>query len=181
MNIRKHLRKILKEQVELSDTVYFETAQGSKYIRTPDGKTRRWKSSHANTGGEDMGLHDWYDNSIFVDPKYEYEANSPLHLNDKGIIYTITDTSGGAKVIMVLDNGTWRPGTWKDAYPTFVKLNPDKKDKILAFKYLNKPTMGYNIVEFELKPNKVIKRYHFGSPVSFVRMMKEEDKNLFGI
>ena len=180
MNLRENIKKLLREFAE-KDMIYFETAQGSKYIRTPEGKTKRWKSSHANTGGEDMGLHEWYENSIFVDPKYEYEANSPLHLNDKGITYTLTDSSNGGKVIMVLDNGKWRPGTWSDAYPTFIKFNPDKKDKILGFKYTNKPTMGYNIVEFELKPNKVIKRYHFGSPVSFVRMMKEEDKELFGI
>ena len=60
----------------IKDITYFETSQGSKYIRLSDGRLRRWKSNHANTGGEDMGLHGWQQNSIFVDPKWDKEANS---------------------------------------------------------------------------------------------------------
>ena len=65
--------------------IYLETGQGSKYLMTDKGETKRWKSDHANTGGEDKGLKDWHQNSFFIDPKFENEANSVLHLTNKGM------------------------------------------------------------------------------------------------
>ena len=37
-------------------STYFETSQGSKYLLSDAGETKRWKSAHANTGGEDAGI-----------------------------------------------------------------------------------------------------------------------------
>ena len=53
-------------------TTYFETAQGSKYLLSGKGETKRWKSAHANTGSEDSGkdlvysfLRDWAQSTSF--------------------------------------------------------------------------------------------------------------------
>lgn len=177
------LISIIENIVTEEDTkslIYFETSQGSKYIRTPSGKTRRWKSSHANTGGEDMGLHEWYDNSIFVEPKYEKMANSVQFLIGKGIRTNITNVSGKkAKVIIILDNGQWRPAKWKDAYPIHASRNPEMAEKILAFEYVDQPQMGYNVVEWNDMGGKL--RYHFGSEVSHIGSFEEKNKQLFNL
>ena len=70
----KEVMGIISEDINLDDITFFKTAQGSKYIRMSDGRLRRYKSYHSNTGGEDQGLHDWSDMSIFVGPEHDKEA-----------------------------------------------------------------------------------------------------------
>jgi hypothetical protein len=156
---------------------YFETAQGSKYIRNEQGQLRRWKSNHANTGGEDMGLHGWSAQSVFVPQTYSNQANSLQHLIGKGYKTALSKNSDGKMIIMVVDNGKWRPATWNDAYPVYVKSNPQYKDKVLGFEYSKEPKMGYSVVDFDLKPNSTeIRSYHFGSPVSKIESQIPKDE-----
>jgi hypothetical protein len=156
---------------------YFETAQGSKYIRNEQGQLRRWKSNHANTGGEDMGLHGWSAQSVFVPQIYSNQANSLQHLIGKGYKTALSKNSDGKMIIMVVDNGKWRPATWNDAYPVYVKSNPQYKDKVLGFEYSKEPKMGYSVVDFDLKPNSTeIRSYHFGSPVSKIESQIPKDE-----
>jgi hypothetical protein len=81
-------------------------------------------------------------------------------------------------VVVLFDNGNWRPATWGDAYPVFVSRNPDHKDKVLAWPYVKEPTVGYNVVDFSMNNNQ-LKGYHFGSEVSEVGEFTDEDKKLF--
>jgi hypothetical protein len=167
----------------IKDITFFKTAQGSKYIRLSDGRIRRWKSSHANTGGEDMGLHEWNQQSIFVDPKFEKEANSIQFLigQDKKNL-ALSKNKDGKIIVLIYKDNSWVPATWGDAYPTFTKINPDSRHKILAWDFTKEPTEGYHLVDFNLDNNRKIKSYHFGSPVSEVLpkgQMEPEDIKLF--
>jgi hypothetical protein len=190
--VKNLIRKILKESVKYNYfsksgnrvTTYFETGQGSKYVRTDSGETKRWKSHHTNTGGEDMGLKDWHQNSIFIDPIYEKEANAYQfmvnHVSKPTTI--VVDKVRGMAGFFIYDNGSWRPATWSDAYPTAVKtFMSDKSDKKLVFPYIDVPKIGYNILEWDIK-NGQIKSLHFGSPVSKVEdidSMDSKDLDVF--
>lgn len=139
---------------------YFETEQGSKYLITDKGETKRWKSEHSNTGDEDTGLKKWYQKSFFVEPKFQYEANSIQFLIDKGF-KTAINIKNNESIIYILKDNKWVIGNMKDAYP---KSNIDRE---LKFNFVNKPTIGYNIIELDLnQDNFSIKNYHFGSEVS---------------
>ena len=184
MNLQENIQRIremmgvINENINLDDITFFKTSQGSKYIRMSDGRLRRWKSHHSNTGGEDKGLHGWSDMSIFVDPIYDKEANSPQFLIGKGFKIGLSKTQNGKMVVVVFDNGNWRPATWKDAYPGFIKINPENENKPLAWEYIKEPKVGYNVVDFNVKNDK-LKSYHFGSEVSEVSEFTDEDKKLF--
>jgi len=176
-------KKKLKEGVDdlLKTITYFETSQGSKYIRLPDGRLRRWKSNHANTGGEDMGLHGWQENSFFVEPKYEKEANSIQFIQNYYNLKNLglSKNNDGKLVLMLYKDGAWKPATWADAYPVYVKRNPQSANKVLAWEYKKEPTKGYNVVDFSLQ-NGRIKSYHFGSEVSKIEnQIPQEEIKLF--
>lgn len=160
----KHLKKYDSYNIESTTgnkvIYYFETAQGSKYLITDKGETKRWKSVHSNTGGDDKGLKDWYQKSFFVEPKFEYEANSIQFLIGNGFKTAIYIKQNEATIYVVKDN-KWVIGNMKDAYP---KSNIDRE---LKFNFINKPTIGYNITEYNLNSdNFSIKNYHFGSEVT---------------
>jgi len=138
---------------------YFETTQGSKYLITDKGETKRWKSEHSNTGEEDKGLKEWYEHSFFVSPRFEYEANSIQFLVDKGFRCGMNIKNNNVTTYIVEDN-KWRIANMKDAYP---KSNIDKP---IIFN-MDSLTTGYNVVEYNLNPDGFsIKKYHFGSTVS---------------
>ena len=184
MNLQENIQRIksmmgvINENINLDDITFFKTSQGSKYIRMSDGRLRRWKSHHSNTGGEDKGLHGWSDMSIFVDPIYDKEANSPQFLIGKGFKIGLSKTQNGKMVVVIFDNGNWRPATWKDAYPGFIKINPENENKPLAWEYIKEPKVCYNVVDFNIINNQ-LKSYHFGSEVSEVSEFTDEDKKLF--
>lgn len=167
----------------INDITYFETSKGSRYIRLSDGRLRRWKSYHADTGGEDMGLHEWHDNSIFVDPKYEKQANAVefmqnyYDLRDMGL----SKNKDGKMILMLYKDGVWSPATYSDAYPKYTKVYPEDSNKILGWEYVNTPTVGYHVVDFSLKNNR-LRSYHFGSEVSIVEPkgeLSDDVKKLF--
>ena len=170
----------LNEDINFDDIVFFKTSQGSKYIRMSDGRLRRYKSYHANTGGEDEGLHPWSDLSVFVESQHNKEANSIQFLVGNGFKNKIalSKTQDGKIVVVVYDNNDWRPATWNDAYPGYVKRNEQYKDKPLVFPYVKEPTVGYHVVDFNMN-NGYLKSYHFGSDVSEISEFTDEDKKLF--
>ena len=90
--------KLITEDINFDDITFFKTSQGIKYIRMSDGRLRRYKSYHSNTGGEDQGLHDWSDMSIFVGPEHDKEANSPQFLLGKGFKIGLSKTKSGDMV-----------------------------------------------------------------------------------
>jgi hypothetical protein len=187
MNLQEEIKRIKKvinvltEDIDFSNITFFKTAQGSKYIRLQDGRLRRWKSSHANTGGEDMGLHAWSSQSFFVDPQYENQANSIQYLIGKGFKTGLSKDAEGKMFPMIFDSGNWRPALWKDAYTNFAKENPQIANKVLAWKYEKEPKVGYHVVDFDFKEGKgtILKGYHLGSPVSEIGELTDEDKKLF--
>jgi hypothetical protein len=83
-------------------TTYFETAQGSKYLLSDRGETKRWKSAHANTGGEDSGLKEWYPNSMFVPQEDQDQMMAYEHLLDKGYKVSISKTQNGKQQPMAM-------------------------------------------------------------------------------
>lgn len=168
--------------MNLDDITFFKTEQGSKYIRLPDGRLRRFKSYHSNTGGEDMGLQKWSTQSIFVDPKYENEANSLQYLIGKGFKVALSKDAEGKMFPMVVDNNSWRPAKWEDAYTVYSKQNPETANKVLFWTFVKEPTVGYHVVDFDLKGGEKgteVKSYHLGSKVSEISEFTDEDKELF--
>jgi len=157
-------------------TTYFETAQGSKYLLSQAGETKRWKSSHANTGGEDSGLKEWYPKSMFVP---EEDINAMLayeHLLDKGYKISISKTQSGKKVWVIYKNSQWVPALYSDAYKNYVKSHPQMADKPLAFTPSSTPVMGYMAVEYKQDPSGIVRSFHPGSPVSKVMPIEQADQ-----
>lgn len=165
-------------------TTYFETAQGSKYLLSDRGETKRWKSSHANTGGEDQGLKEWYPKSMFV-PESDLDAMMAYeHLLDKDHKISMAKTPSGKQVWVIYQEGQWRPALYSDAFPTYSRLHPDKADKPLAFTASPTPVIGHMAVEYKQESNGLIRSFHPGSPVSKVLPIAQADpKDLahFGI
>ena len=146
------------------------------------GRTRRIKSFHANTGGEDSGLHEWNDSAIFTQAKDENVANAGQYLIGHGFHIAIKSENNQA-VLMVVDKNTnaWRNATWGDAYVNYVKQNPQMAAKPLAFQYIKYPALGWNILELTYKPDKSLSSIHFGSPVSKVlTQLTQQDLKDFG-
>ena len=147
-------------------STYFETAQGSKYLLSDAGETKRWKSAHANTGGEDAGLKSWYPKSMFVPQEDQDSVMAYEHLLNKGYKISLSKTQNGKQVWIIYKGGKWIPATYSDAYPTYSRMNPDKADKPLAFSSSPTPTMGAMTVEYKQDPNGLVRSFHPGSPVS---------------
>ncbi len=171
----------INENINLKDFTYFETGQGSKYIRkNSTGQLRRIKSYHANTGGTDAGLHGWKPQSMFVNPKFEKEANSVQFLMGKGFKkIALSKTKDGKMVLLIPKDNKWIPATWGDAYPAFTKNKPEYQTKPLAWEYSKEPIMGHHVVDFEIDSNRIIKDWHLGSPVSKIGSLSDEDAKLF--
>ena len=149
-------------------TTYFETAQGSKYLLSDAGETKRWKSAHANTGGEDSGLKSWYPKSMFVPEEDQNSVMAYEHLLNKGYKISLSKTQNGKQVWVIFKDNSWTPAAYSDAYPTYSRMNPDKADKPLAFTSSPTPTMGFMAVEYKQEPSGLIRSFHPGSPVSKV-------------
>lgn len=149
-------------------SIYFETAQGSKYLLSDAGETKRWKSAHANTGGEDSGLKSWYPQSMFVPQEDQNSVMAYEHLLNKGYRISLSSTQNGKQVWVIYKEGKWVPAIYSDAYPTYSRLNPDKADKPLAFSSSPTPAIGLMAVEYKQDPNGLIRSFHPGSPVSKV-------------
>ena len=149
-------------------TTYFETAQGSKYLLSDAGETKRWKSAHANTGGEDSGLKSWYPNSMFVPQDHQDVMLAYEHLLDKGFKISISKTPNGKQVWVINKDNSWTPATYSDAYPTYSRLHPEKADKPLGFISSQTPKIGLMAIEYKQDPNGLIRSFHPGSPVSKV-------------
>jgi|LauGreDrversion4_2_1035121.scaffolds.fasta_scaffold62053_7 hypothetical protein len=154
---------------------YFETSQGSKYLRTEKGETKRWKKEHSNDW--DFGLKDWFSNSLFVPESEEKFANAGQFLFSRG--YKVALANAGNKKVFVIFDGGWRPAKWKDSYPTHAQKFPEMAEKILGFSFIEQPRKGYNVVEYNFKPNGSLQSYHFGSPVSKVMKFSDLDDENF--
>lgn len=153
---------------------YFETAQGSKYLLSEKGESKRIKSLHANTGTDDVGLKDWMQHCVFTKAADEKLANAFQFLSNyhKDIMLNVKN---GKLILMIVENGKWRDATFGDAYPKAVKQaeHSSKKDDVLEFAYEKQPKLGYNSVEFNVRPNKTVSSYHFGSPVSKIKQVSD--------
>jgi len=154
---------------------YFETAQGSKYLLSEKGETKRWKSSHANTGGEDQGLKEWYPLSMFVPEESQDVMMAYEHLLDKGYKCSLSKTSNGKQVWVIYKEGQWVPALYSDAFPTYSRLNPEQASKPLAFTSYPTPAIGLMAIEYKQDPNGLIRSFHPGSPVSKVTPIDQAD------
>ena len=148
----------------------FYTDQGSEYILTKDGFARRVKSSHANTGGADAGLHEWNKGATrFLDSDelgWSYQAwtdrTKPLGFSEKdGIISLVTK-----------DNGKWRYVMRSELRPNAVK-NKTIKDGIIQSAYTTEPKVGKWMLEYGTNPTGEINWFHPGSQVAFIEGLKQ--------
>ena len=184
MELKKIIVRILREESSNFDSfTYFETSKGSKYIMNDKGQLRRWKSYHQNTAGEDMGLHSWSDLSFFVDPSYYNSVSSYEQLStNRGYKVAISKDAEGKMFYMIFDNGEWRPAKWDDAFPTYVKNNPEFKNKVLSWKYIRQPKIGYHVVDvsFKKEGSTQLSSFHIGNTVSRIEdNVPDDEKNLF--
>lgn len=151
----------------------FYTDQGSEYILTKDGFARRIKSSHANTGGADSGLHEWNKGATrFLDSDelgWSYQAwtdrTKPLGFSEKdGVISLVTK-----------DNGKWRYVMRSELRPNAVK-NKTIEDGIIQSTYTTEPKVGKWILEYGTNPTGEINWFHPGSQVAFIEGLKQGGK-----
>jgi hypothetical protein len=160
---------------------FFKTAQGSMYILTENGESRRIKSVHANTGGEDAGLHGWNQKCVFVPPEDQVKGNSMQYLRnnyDGPVMLSVLKPK--TLTFLMIKNNQWSPVLFKDAY---IKSAQDpkfqnKSEEPMEFKYLKEPTMGFNVCEWNEKGNKLISGYHFGSEVSEIKDINDVDPKI---
>jgi hypothetical protein len=154
-------------------TTYFETGQGSKYLLSAKNESKRWKSSHANTGGDDQGAKRWYGQCVFVRDEFKYEANSIQFLTGNGInISDITISTNATKVaIYIRKDNKWAIATWDDAYP-----KSKKGPKPLSFDFVKVPAVGLSCAEFTVDSNHRLKDYHYGSEVTKVLPIDKADQ-----
>lgn len=160
---------------------FFKTSQGSMYILTEKGESRRIKSVHANTGGEDAGLHDWNQKCVFVPPEDEIKGNSMQYLRnnyDGPVLLSVQKPN--KLTFLMIKNNQWSPVLFKDAY-TKSAQDPkfqSKSNEPMEFNYVKEPTMGYNVCEWNEKGNKLVSGYHFGSPVSEIKDINDVDPKI---
>ena len=150
----------------------FKTAQGSVYIMTEGGMTRRNKSFHANTGGADSGVHGWNQHIIFFHPQYYVMADAHRILEEamspKPRWNAIVGNGKFSFTILDTKSNQWRPATCNDVYPKSVAAGRFAPNQPIEFQYVKVPTVGYNVFEFDANGNQ-IKGIHLGNEVSDVR------------
>jgi len=171
--MKLHELQDIKSPSHAKIITYFETGQGSKYVFSASGESKRWKSSHANTGGEDQGAKTWYEKCIFVPDKFHYEGNSVQFLTNRFRLSEIAlSLKGNKAAFYVRKNNKWEIATWDDAYPK------SKKGPIpLTFEFSEKPIVGYSCLEFTNGPNHALKNFHFGSEVTKVLPIEKADQS----
>lgn len=146
-------------------TKKFYTEQGSEYVLTADGATQRIKSVHANTGGSDIGLHDWNQKAFFTlgDEGKAFNTAGAM-MAQKGIPFTITAQEGKLQYLLY-DGRQWRPAKISDVYPKAVQQGTP--DTIIAATYSKNPLIGSHILEVNTK-DRLVSRIHPGSEVSYI-------------
>lgn len=146
--------------------IYFETEQGSKYLLTDKNESKRNKSHHANTGGEDKGMQNWQENCVFVDPKFEYYANAPQFLANKIKLSDVKVSTKGGRLAFYYKQEVLK---FRDAYPKTGGEQP------LVFEYTPRPTKGFHCLEYTLgNDGYSIKSWHFGSKVSRIEKITDD-------
>lgn len=160
---------------------FFKTNQGSMYILTEKGESRRIKSVHANTGGEDAGLHGWNQKCVFVPPEDSIKGNSMQYLRnnyDGPVMLSVLKPN--TLTFLMIKNNQWSPVLFKDAY-TKSATDPkfqSKSEEPMEFKYVKEPTMGFSVCEWNEKGNRLVSGYHFGSPVSEIKDINDVDPQI---
>lgn len=154
----------------------FYTEQGSEYIQDENGRVRRIKSHHSNTGGADAGLHPWGAKAIFTrgfsqDPSKASDFNFAVaKLLEQNARIAISPLQSGRLSLLIWDTsaGTWRAVTNADVFPSAVKLGYYDGTQIITAEYSSQPQMGWNVLELSFHPDGVVKSAHPGSKVSHI-------------
>lgn len=179
----------------------FFTAQGSEYIKAGCGGTRRIKGHHANTGGEDAGLHGWKDNGIFTHGEQGSHFNmGASNLVSKGHKVKVARGKMNPNLAFIQiqnKDGTWRHATNEDAHPEAHKAwekmlnhpNTSQKDRqlyqnklnnrknILHAKVTDHPVVGSHMLEYGEHPEGHVTSLHAGSAVSHVEPSHNQPQN----
>ena len=153
---------------------HFTTAQGSEYIQTADGMTRRNKSEYANTGPTDVGVKDWQQHAVFIDPAHEVAKNAPFgvtvsKLKENGHHIAVQKDDNTLKA-MIYDKTTkeWREAVAEDAYPRAVASGLISGKEKIAAPFTTTPTTGFDVFEYNQNKDGSAKSVHAGSPVATV-------------
>jgi len=141
------------------------TAQGSRYLITSDGMVLRNKSFHANTGGEDQGLKSWSGVIEFYDPAEQPGGVSfPLTVAkavEKRLPVSLSKTADGKRALLIHDGSQWRIAKISDVYKHVAS-----QDAPIVATYSKTPKLNWNVLDYTLGPNNVLKSVHPGSPVT---------------
>ena len=153
---------------------HFTTAQGSEYIQTADGMTRWNKSEHANTVPTDVGVKDWQQHAVFIDPAHEVAKNAPFgvtvsKLKEQGHDIAVQQDGSTIKA-MIYDKTTkdWREAVAEDAYPKAVASGLISGKEKIAAPFTTTPTTGFDVFEYNQNTDGSTKSVHAGSPVATV-------------
>jgi hypothetical protein len=146
-------------------TMMIVTGQGSRYLITSDGMVLRNKSFHANTGGDDQGLKNWSDAIEFYNPAEQPGgATFPMSVAkavEKGLPVTLSKTSDGKRALLIHDGSQWRVAKISDVYKHVATT-----DDPIVSTYSTTPKLNWNVLDYNMGPNKTLRSVHPGSPVT---------------
>ena len=173
-----HARSVMEQAVKSGLTApngspvvgVFSTAQGSIYLHTSDGQTRRIKSWHGNTGGSDAGLHGWNGGALFFFGNRAENFTLALgKLKESGLSVSISEVNGKARIhVFDKSQNAWREAIWEDAYPRAVKSGVLPSNTPIEASFSRTPVIDGHILEWTSSDNSGLHGVHPGSPVDWV-------------
>ena len=160
----------------------FYSSNGSEYVYTDKGYTRRVKFNDSETNGEDAGVNNWR-KVLFLD------KNDPMY---KDFTEGFADKKQLAKDLLALkpaltkdgkiavfDKATqsWRSLQKSDLYPKRTADGTIKNENYQFKSVDQKPSTDKTLVEFELDDKGFIKNIHFSGGIGYVEgSLKNQDK-----
>lgn len=160
----------------------FYSSNGSEYVYTDKGYTRRVKFNDPDTKGEDAGVNNWR-KVLFLDkndPMYkdftEGFADKKQLAKDLLALNPVLTKDGK---IAVFDKATqsWRSLQKSDLYPKRTADGTIKNENYQFKPVDQKPSTDKTLVEFELDDKGFIKNIHFSGGIGYVEgSLKNQDK-----
>lgn len=160
----------------------FYSSNGSEYVYTDKGYTRRVKFNDPDTKGEDAGVNNWR-KVLFLDkndPMYkdftEGFADKKQLAKDLLALNPVLTKDGK---IAVFDKATqsWRSLQKSDLYPKRTADGTIKNENYQFKPVDQKPSTDKTLVEFELDDKGFIKNIHFSGGIGYVEgLSKNQDK-----
>lgn len=156
----------------------FYSENGSEYVYTNTGMTRRVKFYDSNTNGKDAGVSEWHDTVFMEKDDPLYELLSHKNSRDRFLAFPGCrfDPSTGKLMVQRTKGGEWTPFKLSDAID-LEKVNAKLREmgtetfedhEYSLPKTKNEPKKGRTLVEFIFDENGNIKGLHASGGIGYV-------------